>query len=135
MSQNIADKQRFLAELARIVRPGGRVALFEVVAGPGGPLEFPVPWADRRADSWLVTAEELHELLDSGPLTIVAWKEGQAVIDAIANAAKTIQTPPPDHALGLHILMPDFHARVEGLARNVAQHNIALVQAVAKRRD
>ena len=36
MSQNIADKQRFLAELARIVRPGGHVALFEVVAGPGG---------------------------------------------------------------------------------------------------
>ena len=112
-------------------RAATRVALFEIVTGPGGPLEFPVPWADR----WLVTAEELHELLDSGPLTIVAWKEGQAVLDAIANAAKTIQTPRPDHPLGLHILMPDFQARMEGLARNVAQQKIALVQAVAKRRD
>ena len=134
VSQNIADKQRFLAELARIVRPGGHVALFEV-AGPGGPLEFPVPWADRQADSWLVTAEELHELLESGPLTITTWKDGQAALDAIATAAKAIQTPPADHALGLHILMPDFQARMEGLARNVAQHKIALVQAVAKRRD
>jgi steroid delta-isomerase-like uncharacterized protein len=135
VSQNIADKQRFIAELARIVRPGGRVSLFEVVTGPGGSLEFPVPWADRQAHSWLVTAEELHALLDSGPLTIVAWKEGPAVLDAISSAAKTIQTPPADHPLGLHLLMPDFQARMGGLARNVAQHKIALVQAVARRRD
>jgi SAM-dependent methyltransferase len=135
VSQNIADKQRFLAELARIVRPGGYVALFEVVTGPGGPLEFPVPWADRHAHSWLVSAEELHELLDCGPLTVVAWEEGQVVLDAIATAAKTIDTPPAEQALGLHILMPDYQARMEGLARNVAQHKIALVEAVAKRRD
>lgn len=135
VSQNIADKQRFIAELARVVRPGGQVALFEVVAGPGGALEFPVPWADREEQSWLVTAEELHELLDSGPLTVVAWKEGQAALDAIGRAAQSLPTPPADRQLGLHILMPDFEARMAGLARNVAEHRIALVQAVARRRD
>ncbi len=135
VSQNIADKRRFVTELARVVRPGGQVALFEVVAGPGGSLEFPVPWADREEQSWLVTADELHELLDSGPLSVVAWKEGQAALDAIASAAQSLQTPPADHPLGLHILMPDFEARMAGLARNVAQHRIALVQAVARRRD
>lgn len=45
--QNIGDKPPLIAELARVVRPRGRVALFEVVAGPAGPLEFPVPWGDR----------------------------------------------------------------------------------------
>lgn len=70
VSQNIADKPRLVSELARVVRPGGRVALFEVVAGPGGPLEFPVPWSDREEQSWLITAQQLLELLDSGPLTV-----------------------------------------------------------------
>jgi MPBQ/MSBQ methyltransferase len=133
VSQNIADKQRFVAELARVVRPGGRVALFELVAGPGGALEFPVPWADREEQSWLVTADELHELLDSGPLTIVSWREGQAALDALASAAQSLPTPPAEPALGLHILMPDFQARMAGLARNVAHHRIAVVQAVAGR--
>jgi SAM-dependent methyltransferase len=135
VSQNIADKQGFVAELARVVRLGGHVALFEVVVGPGGSLEFPVPWADRQEQSWLPTADDLHKLLDAGPLEVVAWNEGQDALDAISNAAQALQSPPAGHKLGLHILMPDLEARMTGLARNVAQQKIALVQAVARRRD
>ncbi len=134
VSQNIADKQRFLAELTRVTRPGGHIALFEVVAGPGGALEFPLPWADREAQSWLVTPEELHERLDSEPLTLVSWKEGPDALEAIASAAQSLGTLPTHHPLGLQILMPDFQARMACLARNIAQNKIALVQAVAKRR-
>ncbi len=134
VSQNVADKQRFIAELARVVRPGGHVALFEVVAGPGGPLEFPVPWADREEQSWLVSANELHALLDSRPLALVSWKEGPAALEAIGSAAQSLPTAPAEHPLGLHLLMPDFHARMASLASNVAQNKSALVQAVAKRR-
>jgi SAM-dependent methyltransferase len=133
VSQNIAEKGRFVSELARVVRPGGQVALFELVAGPGGSLEFPVPWADQEDQSWLVTAEELHELLDSEPLTVVAWRQGQETLDAIASAAQSLQTPAVDRGLGLQILMPNFEERMAALARNVADHKIALVQAVARR--
>ncbi len=131
--QNIGDKPQLIAELARVVRPGGRVALFEVVAGPEGPLEFPVPWADHEEQSCLTTVPELHELLDSGPLTLTTWNEGQAALDHIAAAAQSIPTPPADSQLGLHILMPDYAARMAGLARNVAQQKIALVQTIAAR--
>ncbi len=133
VSQNIADKPRLVAELTRVVRPGGRVALFETVAAPGGPLEFPVPWGDREEQSWLITANELRELLDSGPLTVTTWNEGQAALDAIAAAAQSIPAPAAESHLGLHILMPDHEARMAGLARNVAQQKIALVQVIAAR--
>lgn len=133
VSQNLADKQRFVLEMARVIRPGGHLALFEVIAGPGGPLEFPVPWADREEQSWLLTAEELRGLLDSATLELVAWKEGQDALAAIAGAAPRVRQPSGEQQLGLHILMPDFEERMAGLARNVAQHNIALVQVVAKR--
>ena len=133
--QNIADKPRLVAELARVVAPGGRVALFEVLAGPGGPLEFPVPWGDRQEHSWLITGQELRELLESGPLTVSTWNEGQSALDAIATAARSIPAQPPNRHLGLHVLMPDYEARMAGLARNVAQQRIELVQAVATRTD
>ncbi len=135
VSQNVADKQRFIAEAARVVRPGGRVALFEVVAGPGGPLELPVPWAEDEEQSWLVSAEELRELLEAASLEIVTWNEGQAALGAIGRAAAQIPTTTTDPHLGLHILMPGFEQRMAGLGRNIAQDKIALVQVVARRSE
>lgn len=133
VSQNIADKQRFVAELARVVRPGGRVALFEVLAGPGGPVELPVPWADQEDQTWLVSTDELHELLDSGPLTVTSWRDGQALADAIVRAASTLGPQPVNPSLGLHLLMPRHDERMASVARNIGEQRIALVQAIATR--
>ncbi|HEX3974843.1 MAG TPA: class I SAM-dependent methyltransferase [Solirubrobacteraceae bacterium] len=133
--QNVSDKERLIAELARVIRPGGRVAMFELLAGPGGPLEFPVPWGDHEEHSWLAPPPALRELLDSGPLTLTVWNEGPAALETIADAAQSLPAPPSEPQLGLHLLMPDYQARMGGLARNVAQQKIVLVQAVAVRAD
>jgi MPBQ/MSBQ methyltransferase len=134
VTQNVADKQRFVSEMARVLRPGGHVALFEVLRGPGGPLEFPVPWADSADQSWLVWPSELRGLLERSSLELVAWNEGREVAEAIADAAPRVRQTAGGAQLGLHLLMPDFEARMAGLARNVAEENITLVQAVARRR-
>jgi MPBQ/MSBQ methyltransferase len=137
VSQNIADKRRFMDELARVVTPGGRVALFELVAGPGGAIEYPVPWADGPSQSWLPGGDELYALLDSGPLTVTAWRQGPAVIEAIARAAQSspLRMGDSGHSgLGLHLLMPEYEARMASMARNVTAKKVALVQAIAQRR-
>ncbi len=133
--QNIADKEQLVAELARVLRPRGRLAMFELCAGPGGPLEFPVPWGDHEDHSWLTTPPVLRELLSSGPLTLTTWNEGPAALQTIADAAETLPARSSEPKLGLHLLMPDYEARMAGLARNVAQQKLVLVQAVAVRAD
>jgi SAM-dependent methyltransferase len=133
VAQNIADKERLVAELARVVVPGGRVAMFEIVAGPGGPIEFPVPWADRPDQSWLVAAGELRGLLDAGPLEVVHWRHGQAALEAIGAAEASVLPPGSDRGVGLHLLMPDYAARMATMLRNVAQQRVELVLAVARR--
>jgi SAM-dependent methyltransferase len=134
VSQNVADKSRFISEMARVLRRGGHLAMFEVLSGPGGSLEFPVPWADRPDQSCLATPTQLRGLLERGPLELVAWREGQVVSEAIVDAAARVRQTDGGAQLGLHLLMPNFEARMAGLARNVAQQNIVLVQAVARRR-
>jgi hypothetical protein len=42
---NIADKERLYAEIQCVLRPSGRLALHEILAGPVSPIHFPVPWA------------------------------------------------------------------------------------------
>jgi MPBQ/MSBQ methyltransferase len=133
VAQNIADKQRFIGELTRVAAPGGRLALFELIAGPEGPLEFPVPWADGPEQSWIASAAELRALLAEAGLTVREWREDQAAIGAIGAAAQAEPARPVPETLGLHLLMPDYEARMAGLARNVEGRRIVLVQIVAER--
>ena len=51
VSMNIADKAGFYAEMRRVLRPGGRLAFFDLLSGPDQPIHFPVPWAEDPASS------------------------------------------------------------------------------------
>jgi len=65
---NIAHKSELFQELRLLLRPGGRLVLFDVVAAkPDVTIEYPVVWAENESESFLVTTEEHRTLLsDAG---------------------------------------------------------------------
>lgn len=62
-SVNIADKERLYAEIHRVLRPAGHLALHEIMAGPVAPIHFPVPWARGPEISFLRPPEEARALI------------------------------------------------------------------------
>jgi MPBQ/MSBQ methyltransferase len=63
VAMNIADRPRLYAEVARVIRPGGVFAIYDVMKGPKEGMLFPVPWSETEETSFLVTPAEMRKLL------------------------------------------------------------------------
>src|SRR6516164_10283042 len=74
-SMNIADRDRLYSEMHRVLRAGGRLALQEVVAGPGGETPYPVPWAREASISFLLTAEATRTKLEAAGFRVITWQD------------------------------------------------------------
>jgi len=134
--QDIEDKERLAAELHRVLVPGGRLALFEVVSGPGGEMHYPLPWADGPEASFPISSGEMRKLLFRAEFTEIAWKEGDEVVADSKKAAEAVYGAKAGAGLpgvDLGLLVPNFAKRVATLGRNVQEDRIGLVQGVLRR--
>jgi sarcosine/dimethylglycine N-methyltransferase len=134
VAMNIADRATLYSEAFRVLRPGGQLAIYDVVAASGEPLHYPVPWALTAQTSFLVTAEQMRNLLLEQKFHITAWSDTtQAGIEWFTQREKNaLASQPNRHALGLHIVMgPGFADMTKNLARNLREGRAALIQAIA----
>src|SRR4051812_42555250 len=126
VQMNVADKRRLYAEARRVLVPGGRLALWDVTAGSGGPLRLPVPWATSPEQSHLVPPERLAELLREAGFATTHWSDLTEPAEKAMRQFLAGEQPP----LGLHVFVPDFPAKAANLVRNLAEDRARLIQAV-----
>jgi SAM-dependent methyltransferase len=131
VAMNIADRSGLYAQVHRLLRPGGQFAMYDVLQGDGGPLEYPLPWAREASLSHVVSAAQQHELLDAAELHVTTWADVTPVaLEWIAKQAAAAQAS--TGAFDLRVIMgDDFPMLLGNLARNLREGRAMLVQAVA----
>ncbi|MGO9961520.1 MAG: class I SAM-dependent methyltransferase [Solirubrobacteraceae bacterium] len=126
VQMNVANKSRLYSEARRVLRPAGRLALWDATAGPEQPITFPVPWATDPRDSHLITPADLRELTTRTGFAIAAWND---LTDTATQAMRAFFAAPPNR-LGLHVFVPDFATKAANLIANAEHNRIRLIQAV-----
>jgi SAM-dependent methyltransferase len=130
-SMNIEDKERLYGEIARVLRPAGRLALHEIMAGPHAPPHFPVPWAGVPAISFLRPPEAVRGLIGASGFAERAWRDVSEASLAWLRQRLATPAPPP---LGLHLLLGAAAGEMlRNVARNLEERRITVVEAVFER--
>ena len=72
VGMNIADKPRMMAEAARVLRPGGKLVVYDVMTQREGPVTYPLPWSDVPENSAVDRLSAYEAALHAAGLVIEA---------------------------------------------------------------
>ncbi|CAN0584947.1 unnamed protein product, partial [Ectocarpus sp. 12 AP-2014] len=105
VGMNIADKHGIAAEAARVLKPGGRFAIYDIMRLREGDLTYPVPWATSPRQSSVVHPERYRFALENAGFEILS--ETNRADFALDFYKKMAADPGAPMHLGQTLLMGD----------------------------
>lgn len=133
VAMNIRERAALYREIARVMKAGSTLYIFDVMKKDDEPLRFPVPWAQSGDTSYLTTPDETCALLEEAGFDV--FEIGDRTEFALEffreNMAASANGPPP---LGIHLVMGESAGeKLKNVMRNIESGRIAPVQMMATR--
>lgn len=134
-SMNIEDKPALYAEVARVLSPGGRFLLYDVMAGEGGPLHFPVMWAATQEISFLEHPDAVRAKVEASGLTCVSWEDLSALtLDWMEEVrAKRAAAKAAGKSIDSALVRDGFEEKLNNVHRNLVEDRIRLARGVFRK--
>jgi ubiquinone/menaquinone biosynthesis C-methylase UbiE len=135
VQMNIADKNRFYSEIARVLKSGGRLLFHDIFLGPGEPPLYPTPWAEDESMSSLATETQARSIIEQVGLEIDQWLvKVQESIEYFKSRAAQFKAdgPPP---ISTHLLMGDTAKnKVQNYLRNLSEGRVSVALGMAHKK-
>jgi len=135
VAMNIADRAAMYREIARVLKAGGRFAVYDVIAGDGRALTFPVPWASTQDASFLLNEDETKRALIDASFEIETWSDKTAVSFEWFNELEATDFAPlTSSPLSLITVMGEgFLDALRNLGANLRDGRIRVAQVILKK--
>jgi SAM-dependent methyltransferase len=131
---NIADKRRFYREAFRALRPGGRLALSNLCAGPNGEALYPVPWATTAETSFLATPDEMRTDLIAAGFEIAHFEDTTAATIEMQRRARERVERGESLRIAVQIIMGERSREMQiNTTRNVEEGRVATIEALVRK--
>ncbi len=110
VGMNIADKDRLMVEVARVLAPAGIFGIYDMMRVGDGEIGFPMPWASHKDVSAVARPEDYIRAAESAGLVLAAQHDETAAaqtffhhINATKPPIEPGKTPDPFRNLAAHI--------------------------------
>jgi len=127
VGMNIDDKVALMAEAARVLAPGGRFVVYDVMRVSDGEIEFPVPWASDVDSSFLVGVGDYVGAMEAAGMVVQPPVDHTELV--VSWIAAAVASPPPVN-LG-HLMGSDFSTMIGNLSVALRGGMVAPTQIVA----
>jgi sarcosine/dimethylglycine N-methyltransferase len=125
---NIPDKERLYAGFHRVLRPGGRLALQEPMAGPVEPVIYPVMWARDPSTSFLRPPAAMRAIIEGAGFRVSVWDDVTAETVGPSTGAAV-----PPHSIQRVVMGDGIDAIIRAGHQNREERRIVSIQAVCER--
>jgi SAM-dependent methyltransferase len=132
VGMNIADKAALFAEISRVLVPGGRLGVYDIVRIGDGEYAYPMPWAGDRSTSFVASPGTYRDALAAAGFSIVEEHDHASFaiefFAAIRDRSAAAGGPPP---LGLHVIMgSDAPQKIANMVEAVTSDILAPLELI-----